>query len=76
MLIFNFPEKGLRLVFPPHFVYDFSRKMFPVLYYILLTNQLSLSDCLYFSRYWAICVCVLFVNQAVTSQNLRLTLSF
>ena len=28
MLNFNFPEKGMGLVFPPHFVDDFSRKMF------------------------------------------------
>ena len=27
-LNFNFSEKGLALVFPSHFVYDFSRKMF------------------------------------------------
>ena len=32
MLNFNFPEKGLGLVSPPHFVYDFSRKMFLKLY--------------------------------------------
>ena len=44
-------------------------------YYILLTDQISLSDCLYFSRYSAICVFQLFVNQAMTSQNLKLTLS-
>ena len=65
MLNFNFSEKGLGLVSPPHFVYDFSRKMFPC--YVLLTDQISLSDCLYFLRYWAICVLQLFVNQAVTS---------
>ena len=35
-----------------------------------------MSDCLYFLRYWAICVLQLFVNQAVTPQNLKLTLSF
>ena len=35
--------------------------------YILLTDQISLSDCLYFLRYWAICVLWLFVNQVVTS---------
>ena len=35
--------------------------------YILLTNQISLSGCLYFVRYWAICVFQLFVNQAVLS---------
>ena len=34
MLSFNFPEKGLGLVSPPHFVDDFSRKMFLVLYSI------------------------------------------
>ena len=35
-----------------------------------------MSDCLYFLRYWAICVLQLLVNQAVTPQNLKLTLSF
>ena len=42
MLNFNFPENGLSLVSPPHFVYDFSGKM---LYscYILLTDQITLS---------------------------------
>ena len=59
MLNFNFSEKGLGLVPPPHFVYGFSRK--------LLTDQISLSDCLNFSRYLAICVLQLFVKQAVTS---------
>ena len=32
MLNLNFPEKGLGLVSPPHFVYNFSRKMFLILY--------------------------------------------
>ena len=44
--------------------------------YILLTYQISFSNCLYFSRYWAICVLQLFVNQTVTSSNLKLILSF
>ena len=44
--------------------------------YILLTDQISMSDRLYFSTYWAICVLKLFVNLAVTSQNLKLTLCF
>ena len=66
MLDFNFSEKGLGLVSPPHFVYDFSKKKC-FSSYILLTDQISLSDCLYFSRYWAMCVLKLFVNQAVTS---------
>ena len=31
MLNFDFLEKGQGIVSPPHFVYDFSRKMFLVL---------------------------------------------
>ena len=66
MLNFCFSEKGLRKVSPPYFVYDFStKKCFT--YYILLTDQISFSDCPYFLRYWAICVLQLFVNQAVMS---------
>ena len=43
MLNFDFLEKsGLGLVSPPHFVYDFSRKMFLVLC-SSLANQISLS---------------------------------
>ena len=34
MLNFNFPEKGLGLLSPPDFLYDFSRKMFLMLYSI------------------------------------------
>ena len=71
MLNFNFSEKGLGLVSSPHLVYDFQEKCYSC--QILLTDQISLSDCLYFSRYWAICVLQLFVNQAVTSENLKLT---
>ena len=62
---FNFPEKTLGLVCPPIFVDDFSRKMF--LCYMLLSDQIPLSGYLYFSRYWAIGVLQLFVNQTVTS---------
>ena len=32
--------------------------------YILLIDQISLSGCFYFSRYWSICILQLFVNQA------------
>ena len=63
-------DKGLGIVSPAHFVYDFSTKMFLIPYIphiILLTDQISLSGCLYFLRYWAICVLQLFVNQVVTS---------
>ena len=38
MLNFNFSEEGLGLVSPPHFTYDFSRKMFLVLHFINLPN--------------------------------------
>ena len=65
MLNFNFSVKGLRLVFPSYFVHDFSRKC--CLCCILLTDQISLPDCLYFLRYWAMCVLKFFVNQAATS---------
>ena len=41
----------------------------------ILTDQISLSGCLYFLRYWAICALEFFVNQVVTSKILKLTLS-
>ena len=47
MLNFSFLEKGLGIVSPPHFVYDFSRKM---------VLNASLPDCLYFLKYWSMCV--------------------
>ena len=43
MLNFDFLEKGLGIVYPPHFLFDFSREMF-----LMLTDQISKSDCLYF----------------------------
>ena len=49
MLNFDFLEKGVRMVSPPRFVYE---KCFSC--YILLTDQISLSNYLYFLRYWAI----------------------
>ena len=61
MLNFNFSEKGLGLVL----CMIFQEKCFTC--YILLTDQISLSDRLPFSRYWAICVLQLFVSQAVES---------
>ena len=45
-------------------------------FYNLLTDQISLPGCLYFLRYWAICVLQLFVIQVVTSWILKLTLYF
>ena len=68
MLNFNFSEKAQGLVSPTHFVYEFSRKIFLMLHFniIILTDQISLAEC----------VLQLFVNEPVTSQNLKLTLSF
>ena len=63
ILKFDFLEKGLEIASPQDFVYDFSRKMFLMLYSI--TDYISLSDCLYFLRYWAICVS----NQAIFLQS-------
>ena len=41
MLNFSSPEKGLELVFPPYFVYDFSRKMFLMSYSINWPNFIN-----------------------------------
>ena len=41
MLNFNFLEKSLRIVSPPYFVYDFTRKMFLILYYINWANFIA-----------------------------------
>ena len=64
MLNFDFLEKGLGLVSPPYFKYNFSRKLTVP---NLLTDQISLSDCLYFMRYRAIYVLQFFVNQSEAS---------
>ena len=61
MLKFEFLEKGLEIVPPPHFVNDFSRKMFLK----LLTDRFSLPGCLYFWRYCSVCVLQLFLKQDV-----------
>ena len=67
MLNLEFLEKGLGKDSLPHFVYDFifQQKCFPR--YILLTDHILLSDCLYTLRYWTICALQLFVSQVVTS---------
>ena len=59
-----FLERGLGIVSPPHFVYDFSRKIILMLYFIKLSNFLF--DCLH----------LLFVSQVVTLSILKLFLSF
>ena len=43
MLNFNFSEKGLGLVFPPHLVNDVSRKMFLVLHSVELECMFELN---------------------------------
>ena len=45
-------------------------------WYILLGDQILLSNCLYFLRYWAICVLQLFYFLVVMSWILKLTLFF
>ena len=35
MLNFDFSEKGLAIVSPPSFVYEFSRKMFLIIFYYI-----------------------------------------
>ena len=50
MLNFNFLEKDLGIVSVINFAFDVSRKMFVMLNYIL-TDQISLSNCLYILRY-------------------------
>ena len=52
MFKFDVLNKGLELASPLDFVYDFSRQIFWC--YILSANQISLSGCLYFVRYWTI----------------------
>ena len=53
MLNSDFLEKDLGIVSLSHFLYDFLRKI--ILMLILLTDQILLSNCLYFLRYWEIC---------------------
>ena len=64
----------LELASLPHFLMIFEEKYFWS--YILLPDQISLSDSLYFVRYWAICVLQLFFYQFVTPWILKLTLPF
>ena len=66
MLNFDFLEKGLEIVSPPHFVYDFSRNIF-LACYILLNDKIPLSNWLYFLRYLGIYALQLIVSQILTS---------
>ena len=68
-------KRGLELVSLPHFPHNFWINIFLLLCSIDWPNYF-LSGCLYFVRYWTICVLQLLVNQVVTSWILKLTLSF
>ena len=65
MLNFDFLEKNLGIISPTHLGYDFLIKCFSC--YALLADQISLSGCHYFLRYWSLYVLQLFVQQVVTS---------
>ena len=72
MLNYNFSRKGSGASFSTTFCIWFFNKNVSHVTFFWLTKF----PCLYFSEYWTVCVLWLFVNQAVTSQNLKLTLSF
>ena len=48
MFSFDFLKKSLELVLPPLFLHNFPRKIFSR--YILLTDQISFSNCFLFLR--------------------------
>ena len=66
MLIFNFPEKGQGLVFPPHFEYDFLKKLFLVLYSINWPNFIVWLPIL-LEILGNICILQFFANRVVAS---------
>ena len=65
-------KRGRELVSLPHFLHDFWRKIFILLYSMNWPNFIVWLP--YFVRYWATCVLQLFVNQVVTSWTLKSTL--
>ena len=56
-----------------HFLHDFEEKYFSR--YSLLIDQISLFDCLYFVKYWAMCVFQVFVNSEINHIFLMKTFS-
>ena len=68
-----FKWKGLELVFLPHFLHDFWRKMFLLLY--LLTDQVSLPICLYGVRHCDYCT-VIVCQQGFDTINFEINLIF
>ena len=73
MLNFDFLDKGLGIVSPAHFVYDFSTKMFFMLYSVNLPNFIAWLSLL-LEILDNMCIQLL-VNQVVMSWILKLTLS-
>ena len=71
MLKSDLLEQDLGIISSLHFV-NVSKKFSRV----ILPDQISLTDCLYFLRYQSTCVLHMFVFQVVTSKNLKLTFSF
>ena len=69
--LFQKTKRGLEPVSLIHFLHDLWREIF----LFLLPDQISMSGCLYFVRYWPICILQLLVNYVVTSKILKLTLS-
>ena len=57
MCNFDFLEKDLDKASPPHVVHYCSKQNF-LSCYVLITDQILLSDCFYFLRYWAICITI------------------
>ena len=72
MLNFDFLKKGPEIVSLKGSGNSFSNTFCEWIFkknvsQVILTDQISLPDCLYFSRYWSLCVLQLFVSQVVTS---------
>ena len=67
-------KRSLELVSMCHFLHNFWRKIFPLLYSINWPNFIVWLPLVW--EIWATCVLQLFVNQVVTSWILKLTLSF
>ena len=67
-------SKYIETKLQPHFLHNFWRKIFLLLYSINWPNFIVC--CLYFVRYLAICELQLLVNQVVTLWILKLNLSF
>ena len=65
LLNFDFLEKGIVNSFSNIFCTIFLEDCFSC--YVLLTVQISFFDCLYFLRYWTICLLSLLVSQVLMS---------